>query len=127
MSYSALILTPLLSLPLISRSLSFKDFPQCPPVPGMGACRFPTGFVKGSGVAMGYVTGDLVVEEEGVLRLSYYNGEKWCGNGHSSVVNVYFRCDKEQNGVSGPLSISSVQILINAYSCPCCLVYPRYL
>ena len=65
----------------------------------MGACRYPT---KGGGAgdALGFVTSDLVVEEQGVLRLAYYNGDKWCGNGRSGVVNVYFRCNQERGVVS---------------------------
>ncbi len=47
-----------------------------------------------------YVTGDLVTVREGLLRLTYYNGDK-CENGRSSVVFVEFKCDPDVGAVSG--------------------------
>ena len=38
-------------------------------------------------------------EVSGVLRLSYYNGDK-CPGGRSHVVNVFFQCDKGSGAVS---------------------------
>ena len=83
------------------RSLNLKDHPQCPQKPGIGACRYPTEGGDQSGAALGFVTGDLVVEGEGELKLSYYNGDKWCGDDkRNSVVNIYFHCSQGAGAVS---------------------------
>ena len=51
---------------------------------------------------LGYVTGDLVEESSGRLRLSYYNGDM-CTNGRKSVVHVYFQCAAGEGAVSHEL------------------------
>ena len=54
---------------------------------------FPTSGSE-EGVALGYLLGDMVEEATGVLRLSYYNGDKCESSGRSHVVNIYFQCEK---------------------------------
>ena len=77
---------------------------HCPAKPGMGACRYSSDGGKGEGgrKVLGYVTGDLVEESSGRLRLSYYNGDT-CANGRKSVVHVYFQCAAGEGAVSHEL------------------------
>ena len=81
-----------------------KDLSHCPAKPGMGACRYSSDGGKGVGgrKVLGYVTGDLVEESSGRLRLSYYNGDP-CANGRKSVVHVYFQCAAGEGAVSHEL------------------------
>ena len=53
----------------------------------MGACRYNT---TGKSV-LGYLTGNIVEEDEGVLRLEYHNGDP-CPGGGKSMVHVHFTC-----------------------------------
>ena len=71
-------------------SIDFKELPKCPQIPGVGACRYHS---DKQGTALGYVTGDLNEESEGVLHLDYHNGEQ-CASGQSSLVHVQFICAK---------------------------------
>lgn len=70
----------------------------------MGACRYSSDGGEGVGgrKVLGYVTGDLVEESSGRLRLSYYNGDP-CANGRKSVVHVYFQCAAGEGAVSHEL------------------------
>ena len=77
-----------------------KSLSHCPAKPGMGACRYSSD--GGEGKVLGYVTGDLVEESSGRLRLSYYNGDS-CANGRKSVVHVYFQCAAGEGAVSHEL------------------------
>ena len=77
----------LVCAPSFSRSLDIREVPNCPQVPGMGACRYNT---TGKSV-LGYLTGNIVEEDEGVLRLEYHNGDP-CPGGGKSMVHVHFTC-----------------------------------
>ena len=81
-----------------------KGLSHCPAKRGMGACRYSSGGGEGVGgrKVLGYVTGDLVEESSGRLRLSYYNGDP-CANGRKSVVHVYFQCAAGEGAVSHEL------------------------
>ena len=85
---------------LSSRSaIDVTSLARCPQHTGMGACRYPTSG-KGEGEALGYLMGDIVEEVSGVLRLSYYNGDKCSGSGRSHSVNIFFQCEKGAGLVS---------------------------
>lgn len=71
-------------------------------MPWMGGCRYKgTGsWNKDSPVGvLGFVTGDIVEEDEGVLRLEYHNGDI-CGGGEKSTVHIHFTCGPGTREVS---------------------------
>ncbi len=55
----------------------------------MGACRYRDGDKPGSGVALGFISSDIVVENSGTLVLTYTTGDCTNGNG---LVHVHFLC-----------------------------------
>ncbi len=61
-------------------------------MPGMGACRYNrTTNGRVVGTALGYLTGNIFEEDEGVLRLEYHNGDL-CPGGGRSMVHIHFTC-----------------------------------
>ena len=64
----------------------------------MGACRYSNNR-EVSGEALGYVTGNIVEEEGGSLRLMYSSGER-CANGRARMVHVEFQCGQSAGAVS---------------------------
>ena len=81
------------------RSLEFEHLPQCPQVPGMGACRYPSSSEGGAGSALGYLMGDIVEEGEGSLTLAYHSGDA-CGDSRKSMVHIHFTCGAGTGSVS---------------------------
>ena len=81
-----------------NRSLDFRDLNKCPQRPGMGACRYSSNR-EVSGEALGYMTGNIMEEESGSLKLMYSSGEQ-CGNGRSRMVHVEFWCGESAGAVS---------------------------
>ena len=82
----------IMCLHIICRSLDFTQVVQCPQTPWMGACRYRQDDTAGSGSVLGYINGDILEQEEGVLMLMYTGGD--CGNGKTGVVHVHFQCGK---------------------------------
>ena len=80
------------------RSLDFRELSKCPQRPGMGACRYSSNR-EVSGEALGYVTGNIVEEEGGALRLMYSSGER-CASGRARMVHVEFQCGQSAGAVS---------------------------
>ena len=117
---------PALSL---SSSLDFEDLPHCPQKSGMGACMFPTSGSE-EGVALGYLLGDMIEEATGVLRLSYYNGDKCESSGRSHVVNIYFQCEKGSGMVGDMYMYMYMHVLIHLHvhicTCTCILVQRQF-
>ena len=83
----------------IFRSLDVDQVPRCPQVPWMGACRYPSGNSSAPGSVLGYVTGDIVEESEGSLRLQYHNGDT-CHGSRKSMVHIHFTCGLRSGSVS---------------------------
>lgn len=72
------------------RSLDISSAPQCPQKAWLGACRYSNDDGEGAGTVLGYVNGDIVMEEGGNLALTYTGGE--CRGGATGVVHVHFHC-----------------------------------
>ena len=83
---------------LFCRSLDFKELTKCPQRPGMGACRYSSNR-EVSGEALGYMTGNIIKEVGGSLRLMYSSGER-CENGRSRMVHIEFQCKESAGAVS---------------------------
>ena len=81
------------------RSLDFRELTKCPQRPGMGACRYSNNR-EVSGEALGYVTGNIVEREEGVLGLMYSSGDRCGGSGRTRMVQVEFQCGESAGAVS---------------------------
>lgn len=80
-------------------SLVLDSDPFCPHVPFMGGCKYKPD-MNNTGVNLGFVTADLVVLDEGQLRLTYHNGEQCSSNGLRSTVHVNFHCQHGIGAVS---------------------------
>ena len=64
----------------------------------MGACRYSSNR-EVSGEALGYMTGNIVEEESGSLRLMYASGDR-CESGRARMVHVEFQCGESAGAVS---------------------------
>ena len=68
----------------------------------MGACRY-SNIREVSGEALGYMTGNIVEEASGSLRLTYSSGDR-CGSGRARTVHVEFRCEENAGAVSDEMN-----------------------
>ena len=57
------------------------------------------------GSALGYMTGNIIEEDEGVLRLEYHNGDS-CPGGGKSMVHIHFTCGPGTREVKGLLQVA---------------------
>ena len=97
------------------RSLGFRELARCPQKPGMGACRYSNNR-EVSGEVLGYVTGNIVEEEEGSLKLMYSSGER-CSGGRARMVHVEFQCGQSAGAVSAVVFAYLLDICIVLYVC----------
>lgn len=69
-----------------------SDSVRCPHSFGVGACIGST--------VLGYVTGDLIVISDGVLQLSYHNGDTCSDSGLRKITVITFHCNRRAGAVS---------------------------